>query len=67
MAEIITLGEFADCDTCQDVSKRVSGKTFDVEGPGKVGVIYDCDNKKCKRKNNIHVSYIIRKETYGEQ
>lgn len=65
MADIITLGELPNCETCQDVSKRVIGKTIDLEGPGKVGMVYDCDNQECKRKNNAHMSYIIREAMYG--
>lgn len=65
MAEIIDLENdplFDDCETCNDPTKRVAGKTFDVEGPGKVWVIYTCDNSRCKRKQNAIASYVIRKE-----
>ena len=67
MAEIVPLGEIPDCETCQDISKRVIGKTIDLEGPGKVGAVYDCDNRECKKKINSHISYIIRKELYGKE
>lgn len=60
MTEIIQLGDLPDCEKCTDPSKRIVGKTIDLEGPGKVGAFYDCDNLPCKRKYNTHASYILR-------
>ena len=60
MEQIIHLGDLPDCEKCTHPSKRIIGKTIDLEGPGKVGAVYDCDNLPCKRKTNVHVSYIIR-------
>lgn len=60
VAEIIQLGDLPDCEKCTEPSKRICGRTIDLEGPGKAGVVYDCDNLPCKRKCNVHVSYLIR-------
>ena len=62
VAQIIEMDEIADCDSCKEVSKRVIARTIDLDGPGKVGKLYDCDNKYCKKKRGISLSYIIRKE-----
>lgn len=52
--------EAPDCAICEENTKRICGKTFDIEGPGMVGVLYDCDNKKCKnRKMNIELFQLI--------
>ena len=62
MAQVLRLDEIADCEECKEPSKRVIAKTIDLEGPGKVGRLYDCDNRYCKNKRNIALSYIVRKE-----
>ena len=65
MAEIIDLEKdplFSDCASCKEPTKRVAAKTFDVEGPGMPGVIYDCDNRPCKARRNTVGAYILRKE-----
>lgn len=54
MSDLINLAEIEapDCSKCLEETKTVCGKTFDVEGPGKVGTIYDCNNMRCRRKKN---------------
>ena len=47
---IIDLSALAlpDCEECDEPSRRIVGKTFDVEGPGRVGRLYRCDRpEKC--------------------
>ena len=64
MAEIIDLENdplFDDCAACQEPSKRVSGTCFDVDGPGRVSVIYDCDNRRCKARQNAIASFVLRR------
>lgn len=50
MGELIDLvdGPFPDCDTCDEPTRRKVGTTFDVDGPGVVGTLYHCDNRKCQ-------------------
>ena len=48
-----------DCRTCQEPTKRVTGKTFDLEGPGMVGVMYGCDNYRCKECKDRKCSYLL--------
>ena len=43
----LTSDDFPECETCNEPSKRTVGKTFDLDGPGKVGTMYDCDNRAC--------------------
>lgn len=65
MAEIIDLENdplFDDCETCKEPTKHVFSRAFDIDGPGRVSVIYDCDNRCCKAKQNAIASYIIRRE-----
>lgn len=50
------------CSTCQEKTKRVSGHTFDLEGPGQVGTLYDCKNQKCKRIKDLKGKYLLRNE-----
>lgn len=59
---IIDLTDFdtPDCKRCKDPTKRVAAKTFDVEGPGKVGVIYTCDNRKCRSVRQAKDLFLIR-------
>lgn len=49
MAELIdmTSDDFPECENCNEPTKRIVGKTFDVDGPGQVGTMYDCDNGAC--------------------
>ena len=63
MAEIINLDDdlFSDCESCREPTKWVAARTMDVEGPGMPGVIYDCDNRRCKARNNAIASYILRR------
>ena len=49
-----------DCACCEEKSKRVTGKTFDTEGPGKVGVIYDCENEHCKKRKQAIELFHLR-------
>lgn len=65
MAEIIDLEKdplFSDCESCKEPSKRIAARTMDIEGPGVPGVIYDCDDKKCKERNNVIASFVLRRE-----
>ena len=50
MGEIINLvdGPFPDCDTCKEPTKRKTATTFDVDGPGRVGALYHCENRQCR-------------------
>lgn len=48
-----------DCRTCQEPTKRVTGKTFDLEGHGMVGVMYGCDNYRCKECKDRKCSYLL--------
>lgn len=64
MAEIIDLEKdplFSDCKSCKEPTKRVAGRTFDIEGPGVPGVIYDCDNNPCKRRNSTIAAFVMRR------
>ena len=49
MGELIDLtsDDFPECKDCPEPSKRVIGKTFDLEGRGQVGSLYHCENKQC--------------------
>lgn len=49
MAELIDLtsDDFPECESCNEPTKRIVGKTFDMDGPGKVGAMYHCDNRAC--------------------
>ena len=42
------LGDSSGCDTCDEPTRRKVGTTFDVDGPGRVGALYHCDNRKCQ-------------------
>lgn len=48
-----------DCHSCVEPTKRVIGKTFDIEGPGMVGVLYECDNHRCKACKDRKWSYFL--------
>ena len=64
MAEIIDLEKdplFSDCNSCKEPSKRIAARTMDIDGPGVPGVIYDCDNRKCKERNNIIALFVFRR------
>lgn len=40
--------DYPDCEACDEPSRRVIAKTFDLDGPGRVGHLYTCDqSKKC--------------------
>ena len=62
MAEVINLDtlELPDCEHCNHPSKRVYAKTMDLEGPGIPGVLYHCENRKCRRKWDAIGSFILR-------
>ena len=49
MAELIDLtsDDFPECESCNEPTKRIVGKTFDLDGPGQVGTMYNCDNRAC--------------------
>jgi len=59
---IIDLTDFdtPDCKICTDPTKRVSSRTFDVEGPGRVGVIYTCENKTCRTIRQAKNLFLLR-------
>lgn len=64
MPEIIDLEKdllFSDCKSCKEPTKRVAGSTFDIEGPGVPGVIYDCDNRPCKSRNSKIADFVMRR------
>lgn len=49
MAEIIDLEKdlsFDDCETCNEPTKYAWGRTFDIYGPGTIGTIYKCENRR---------------------
>ena len=50
MGELIDLtsDDFPECKDCQEPTKRAVGKTFDLDGPGRVGTAYHCENKRCQ-------------------
>lgn len=62
MAEIIDLNkiDLPDCKACTDYTKRISAYTMDVEGPGMPGVLYSCENRRCRAKRNEIAKYIMR-------
>lgn len=43
----LTSDDFPECENCNEATKRIVGKTFDVDGPGQAGTMYDCDNGAC--------------------
>lgn len=43
----LTPDDFPECETCNEPSKRETGKTFDLDGPGKIGTMYHCENRAC--------------------
>lgn len=50
------------CSTCDEKTKRITARTFDLEGPGQVGTLYDCKNKQCKRIKDLKARYLLRSE-----
>lgn len=60
--KIIGLAEIEapDCPMCKEKTKRISGKTFDIEGPGMVGVLYDCKNERCKKQKREVEAFQLR-------
>lgn len=64
MSEIIDLKkiDLPDCKACTDATKRICAYTMDVEGPGVPGVLYSCENKRCRTKWNEIAKYIMRVE-----
>lgn len=64
MVEIVDLNTIGlpDCKSCTDPTKRISGYTMDVEGPGMPGVCYSCKNRQCRNKWNEIAKYIMRLE-----
>ena len=59
---MIFIDEFPDCEACEEPSKRVVARTIDLEGPGKVGHHYGCDNKVCSKKKWAVLGYCLRRE-----
>lgn len=59
---MIFIDEFPDCEACNELSKRVIARTIDLDGPGKVGFLYSCDNKICRKKKEAVFGYYVRKE-----
>lgn len=64
---IIRLDDLPDCASCQDPTKRVTGRAIDLDGPGVCNPIYDCRNKDCRRSLNARLSYLIRREFANER
>lgn len=66
MAEIIDLATLPepDCDGCNEPTKFVVGKTFDVEGPGRVGALYGCGNRRRKERCDRIMRYFLRVARY---
>lgn len=64
MDKIVDLNEIdlPDCKACTDSTKRISGHTMDVEGPGIPGMLYSCENRRCRDKWNEIAKYIMRAE-----
>lgn len=64
MAEFIDLGKLKlpDCESCREVSKRIFVRTMDLEGPGVPGVLYQCDNKKCRNRRNAIGNFLFMGE-----
>lgn len=64
MADIIDLDdlEFPECEKCRDPSKRILGRTMDLDGPGMPGVLYQCDNKKCRGKRYAIGNFLFTRE-----
>lgn len=64
MAEIIDLSdlELPDCQKCQHPSKRILARTIDLEGPGIPGVLYKCDNKKCRARRYAIGNFLFNGE-----
>lgn len=52
--------EGPDCSKCKESTKKIIGKTFDVEGAGMIGNIYMCDNKKCRKRKEAIEIYQLR-------
>ena len=44
----LTSDDFPECETCNEPTKRVTGKSFDLDGPGQVGTTYWCKNRACQ-------------------
>ena len=57
---MITLGDIKDCADCKDPTKKRVGTSFDCGGPGDIAPVYDCENHRCKKRNNIQLSYLYR-------
>lgn len=64
MSEIVDLNkiDLPDCKVCTNATKRIRAYTMDVEGPGIPGVLYSCENKRCRDKRNEIAKYIMRVE-----
>ena len=71
MTDVVDLTDFEnpDCKGCNDPTKYIAGKTFDIEGPGRVGVMYACENSRCRairNAKNLFLVHSMRAEE-GEQ
>ena len=62
MNEIVDLNkiDLPDCKACTDPTKRVLGRTMDMEGPGIPGALYVCKNRRCRDRQDEIVKYITR-------
>lgn len=49
-----------DCNKCQNKTKRQVSTAYDVAGKGKLSIVYDCDNKRCKRIKKLKALFIFR-------
>lgn len=64
---MITLGDVKDCDECKEPTKKRVGTSFDCGGPGHIAPVWDCENDRCKKRNNTNASYLIRYLTNYDQ
>lgn len=64
---MITLGDAKDCANCTEPTRERVGSAFDCGGPGSIAPIYDCKNNRCKKRNNMHLSYLYRVITNENQ
>ena len=57
---MITMGDIKDCASCKEPTRKRVGTAFDCGGPGSIEPVYDCENARCKKRNNVHLSYLYR-------
>lgn len=67
-AEIIDLNnlKIQDCASCCNPKKWVSSRTMDLEEEGTPGVLYLCDNMKCKETKREISHFLLRRSMYAK-